>query len=154
MGHSRMLGLVGLKGEAVLKSERHDVSKPLPSLRHWIPGRRRAGSEQGDVLKFSDRVRLYAVCEMSWLLGRQVLDVRVDMTRVVGNDNRMRSTARMAVSRVDRLCLLGAPEQRNDDMRSKARRDPDDGSEKAVAGHYIGCRGLDKNVGRMNWMAG
>lgn len=59
-----MHGLVGLRGEAV--SNGKDAWKPLPSLRRWKPGRRKADlSEQRDVVMSLDRVRLYAVCGMS-----------------------------------------------------------------------------------------
>ena len=75
------------------------------------------------------------------------------MRRVVGNDNRMRSTARKGASRVDRLCSLGGPVPRSDDRRNKALpRDsegPDDVTEKTASGHCIGYRGMDKTLGRM-----
>ena len=79
------------------------------------------------------------------------------MTRVVGNDDRMRSAARKAVSRADRLCLLREGAQRTGDRSRRLPRDsedPDDVSEKTVSGRCIGYRrGTDKTLGRRNGQA-
>ena len=151
-----MLGLVGRRGKAASKSAGHerDVRKPLPSPRPREPGRRGVGGlKERVVLRLLDPVPLEGVCGKSQLLGRRVLDVRADMTRV-GDDN-WRSAVRMAAWHVDRFCLSRERAQRGGDRRTMRRdgEDPDDGSEKAAWCRCIGYRGTDKPLGRRNGWA-
>jgi hypothetical protein len=71
------------------------------------------------------------------------------MTRVVGNDNWMKSAVRRAAWHVDRLCLLREHAQRSGDRSERmVGGDPDDGGGKAVSGRCIGYPGTDKPLGR------
>lgn len=78
--------------------------------------------------------------------------MKVGRTRVVGNDNRMRSAALSAWG-IDGLCWLRVLVQTHDRRGEVLRgggEDPVDGNGKAVSGHYTE---KDKIWGRMNGTA-